>query len=301
MSYFTDVEAILANASNEPVDEVYRRLRDYPSRIVQAAIARRAIAAGGVGAPGPQGPEGPAGPQGPKGDPGDEGPQGETGQQGPPGDTGPAGAVGPDGPQGSAGPTGPPGPKGDTGDVGPPGPQGDTGPQGQQGPQGLTGSTGSQGPAGEIGPAGPEGPEGPQGPAGQDGAPGASGVNVGLAWPVGSVFLSVVPTNPATLLGVGTWTQIAGGRMLVGQTAGDPDFDNARDTGGAKTHTLTVTEIPSHTHGRTGSNTAATSGSNMTRGTGTQGGTLQSAAAGGGAAHNNMPPFFTVYIWERTA
>lgn len=70
----------------------------------------------------------------------------------------------------------------------------------------------------------------------------------GEAFPVGSVFIAVVSTDPATLLGYGTWSQIAGGRMLIGQTSGDADFDTAEETGGAKTHTLTEAQIPSHTH-----------------------------------------------------
>jgi hypothetical protein len=63
-------------------------------------------------------------------------------------------------------------------------------------------------------------------------------------WPVGSVFLSVVATNPATLLGFGTWTQIAGGKFLVGQTGGDAAFDAAEETGGSKTKNL------AHAHGK---------------------------------------------------
>ena len=68
------------------------------------------------------------------------------------------------------------------------------------------------------------------------------------AFPIGSVFLAVVSTSPATLLGYGTWSAFGAGRMLVGRDAGDVDFDTAEETGGAKTHTLTSAETPSHTH-----------------------------------------------------
>ena len=71
----------------------------------------------------------------------------------------------------------------------------------------------------------------------------ADAVHVHVVWPIGSVFLSVVLTNPATLLGFGTWSQIAGGKFLVGQIGSDADFDVAEETGGAKTKNL------SHEHG----------------------------------------------------
>ncbi len=49
------------------------------------------------------------------------------------------------------------------------------------------------------------------------------------------MFISVVSTNPATLLGFGTWSSIAAGRVLVGLDSGDGNFDAVEETGGAKT------------------------------------------------------------------
>lgn len=53
-------------------------------------------------------------------------------------------------------------------------------------------------------------------------------------WPVGSVFTSVVETNPHVMLGFGVWQRFAQGRMLVGQDPQDPMFDNAGHEAGAK-------------------------------------------------------------------
>ena len=62
------------------------------------------------------------------------------------------------------------------------------------------------------------------------------------AYPVGSIYMSVNSTSPASLFG-GTWEQLKD-RFLLG--AGDTYTNGS--TGGESTHTLTVDEMPSHTH-----------------------------------------------------
>jgi len=117
-------------------------------------------------------------------------------------------------------------------------------------------------------------------------------------WPVGSVFTSVVATNPATLLGFGTWSSIAAGRMLIGLDSGDTKFDTVEETGGAETVTLTTTELPAHTHTVSGLSTGGAGGVRIDAGTGS---TATSSSAGSGAAFSIMNPYFVVYFWKRTA
>jgi len=56
------------------------------------------------------------------------------------------------------------------------------------------------------------------------------------SFPVGAIFISTVSTNPATLLGFGTWTAFGAGKTLVGLDSGDTDFDTVEETGGSKNH-----------------------------------------------------------------
>lgn len=150
---------------------------------------------------------------------------------------------------------------------------------------------------------------------------------IDMVYPVGSIYMSTQSTSPATLFG-GTW-QALENRFLVG--AGD-DY-TAGVTGGEATHTLTASELPTHTHYAKGYDT--TENSNWTiptirNITGTSGvlqvaqgtdrvvpaskfesdaswGNLSlSSETGGitgtaGTAHNNLPPYLPVYMWERTA
>ena len=125
-------------------------------------------------------------------------------------------------------------------------------------------------------------------------------VSLESLYPVGSIYMNATSsTNPGTLIGFGTWVAFGAGRVPVGIDSTDTDFDTAEETGGAKTHTLTVDEIPAHTHSvpNSGSqNNSFDSGTTVGNDvTGTSGST------GGGQAHNNLQPYIVVYMWKRTA
>ena len=119
-------------------------------------------------------------------------------------------------------------------------------------------------------------------------------------YPIGSYYWSNNSTNPGELFG-GQWTEI-NGRFLFATKSGY----SCGQTGGEEKHTLTINEMPSHSHStvdwaRTnhGSWSHNSSGSNRTldyRDDTPYSGTY---STGGGAAHNNMPPYLCAYCWRR--
>lgn len=125
---------------------------------------------------------------------------------------------------------------------------------------------------------------------------GGSGSIADALYPVGAIYLSTSSTSPQTLFG-GTWQRIQDRFLLcAGSTYA------AGKTGGEAEHTLTVSEMPSHTHtARMSTNTFDTQNvgdSAYIPGTRSS---VDMTAAGGNAAHNNMPPYLAVYAWRRTA
>jgi hypothetical protein len=147
-------------------------------------------------------------------------------------------------------------------------------------------------------------------------------------YPVGSIYINAgVTTNPATLLGFGTWIAFGAGRVMVGLNGSDTLFDTLEETGGSKdavvashTHTATVTD-PGHKHtlvsgtintisdvgtligsegiigGYTGTNGSTGSFTNDS----TTGVTVANSTAGVSATNANLQPYITVAMWKRTA
>lgn len=122
-------------------------------------------------------------------------------------------------------------------------------------------------------------------------------------YPIGSYYINETDaTNPGTLLGFGTWSAVAN-RTIVGKGSGT--FATAGATGGAETHTLTIAEMPAHSHRQ---KVVANSGNPVdtrcdfvsdTNGTEYDQG-VNTYTEGGGGAHNNMPPYIVAHILKRT-
>ena len=123
-------------------------------------------------------------------------------------------------------------------------------------------------------------------------------------YPVGSIYMNASnSTNPATLLGVGTWQRFGQGRVLVSQDSTDADFDTAGETGGEKNHQLTEAEMPAHSHlyGQLVSKTDYGADSRGAFSIFRDGSNYDTDSTGGNQPHNNLQPYITVYMWVRRA
>lgn len=153
-------------------------------------------------------------------------------------------------------------------------------------------------------------------------------------YPIGTIYTnSSDSTNPATLLGFGTWVAFGAGRVPVGLDSGNALFDTAEETGGSydavnvsHTHTASVTD-PGHDHNL---RTKRDSPTDLFSGTGdylagdtnegalsqstsfnqtwtesvvsnTTGVTVSNSTEGVSGTNQNIQPYITVYMWKRTA
>lgn len=146
-----------------------------------------------------------------------------------------------------------------------------------------------------------------------------SALDIDGVYPVGSIYLTVGTTDPAQLF-AGTYWEKLEGRFLLGTSAGIV----AGATGGEANVTLTVSEMPLHSHtgvtdidgdhshsfpGRSANGSSGPSAESFassddartlyTDVDGDHSHSFTTNATGGGAAHNNMPPYIAVNMWKR--
>ena len=139
-------------------------------------------------------------------------------------------------------------------------------------------------------------------------------------YPVGSIYIAVISTNPATLFGFGTWVAFGAGKALVGLDGADASFDTVEETGGSKdaivvSHTHTLTD-PGHTHTVTKNSTANINsqgsvgywnagsdvwGTNLSNTTSSSSTGISIANSGSSGTNANLQPYVVVYMWKRTA
>lgn len=133
---------------------------------------------------------------------------------------------------------------------------------------------------------------------------------IGTIYPVGATYISTVGTNPASVLGIGTWTKTAVGRAIIGDGTSDAVF-TAGATGGQSV-------TPDHLHAKgtldaTADSTALASGltgamsgtdflafSDLGSTSHSHTGNVTGSTANGGS-HTNLPPYEVFHIWKRTA
>ena len=144
-------------------------------------------------------------------------------------------------------------------------------------------------------------------------------LSVDLIYPIGSIFMSVNNVNPGTYLTNTTWVAWGAGRVPIGVDTTDTDFDTAEETGGEKSHSLTIGEIPSHAgHNINDAGKGSYVGKYIsinnttvfsTYGTVGRGWDIvrtdeinpHTEKLGGDGAHNNLQPYITCYMWKRVS
>lgn len=144
-----------------------------------------------------------------------------------------------------------------------------------------------------------------------------------IAYPVGSIYMSVLATNPSVLLGTGTWAKYAEGQTIIGQKSSDALFGTSGNNGGSRdaivvshNHSASSNNDGNHRHsinGRGIDNSSTTvSGVGVdsysshdafpnTNYAGSHNHSITVNNRGSSGVNQNLPPYITTHIWVRTA
>ena len=135
-----------------------------------------------------------------------------------------------------------------------------------------------------------------------------------VIYPVGSYFFSKDNNNPGSRMAGTSWLRVAEGQFIAGAGSGTDKNGTSHTVAvgadvseGEYKHSLTVNELPAHTHNIKNSSKFGTNDNiNYYGDHGATSGYPQSTDllpdnTGGNQSHNNLPPAFGMYVWERTA
>ena len=124
-------------------------------------------------------------------------------------------------------------------------------------------------------------------------------------FPVGQIVIKGDNEDYSNWLGF-TWERTAVGKVLVGIDSTDTDFNTIGKTGGEKTHTLSVPEMPRHAH-YIASNLTNNPPGGIDRAImygvpeSVEPTNYSSESTGNNQPHNNLQPYQVVAYWKRIA
>ena len=126
---------------------------------------------------------------------------------------------------------------------------------------------------------------------------------IDLIYPIGSIYMTVSDTNPFETIKFGVWEKIENKFLLASS-----NIHMNGETGGEENHTLSINEMPKHSHKMKYDSIGWTA---IRQNSGTNGileynkssydGQYSTEEVGNGNAHNNMPPYLVVNMWKRIA
>ena len=135
----------------------------------------------------------------------------------------------------------------------------------------------------------------------------SSMISLSDVYPVGSIYISITDDTKEKVQAKfgGEWESYGQGRTLVGIDTTQDEFNTINKTGGEKTHTLTINEMPSHSHQVLAGHGAGTQyfiRGNYFENVFERGSAYSiTGGAGGDQPHNNLQPYITVYMYKRVS
>lgn len=126
-----------------------------------------------------------------------------------------------------------------------------------------------------------------------------------MFFPIGKIEIFFDNEDHSDYLGF-SWEKTLIGKVPIGIDRNDEDFNQIGKTGGEKEHTLTIEEIPPHSHlayqlNYVGQNVWGIPAYRPSNTDINQNKYSSTSDSGGGKPHNNMSPYEVVAFWKRVS